>query len=716
MTAPLRPLAGTATVSLVQPDTGCLCVSDRGGDIHRDATQGLFYRNARVLSQWELTVEGRAVEQIAFDNVGPGQTRFLLRVTPYSGCASTVLLERHRILGHGLTESITVRNLGHEDTALTLTLDVDADFADLTAVKHGRPEAGGGDVTVTGEEMLFIDDSDAGHGVAVHATGEPKVTPGLFRWRAVVPAQGRWQTEVGAQPVNRYRRMPIVGSETPREPDEPTVSWRNTPTRVHATATEFARVLTYTENDLAALAIHDETGAPAYLAAGAPWSIQLSGRDSLLSAWMTLPLNPGLALSTLTRLAALQGVTSDPHTEEEPGRILRVHHGPVDATDRAGACYGSVDTTPLFVMLLGEALRWGADPAEVRRLLPAADAALTWIDEYGDLDGDGFVEYRRHTDRGRINQSWKDSCDCINDAHGHRADPPIALAEVQGYAYAAELARADLADAFGDQRNAERLRARAAERKARFDAAFWIPERGHYALGLDGHKAHIDALTSNPAHCLWTGIVADERAARLVESLAGRSMGNGFGLRTLSSDMAAYNPMSHHNGGVWPHDTAIAVAGLLRYRHVPGAKALAETLTAGLLDAAGFFDGRFPELFCGFDRTEFPTPLPHPAACAPHAISAAAPLLLLRSWLGLQPDVPQRTLVLHPRLPLNWGTVRIGDLRLGPATVNITAHANSAEVTGLPADWELCKAVPARSAQSVDTQPWDDDQASVATN
>src|SRR5690606_22171625 len=190
---------------------------------------------------------------------------------------------------------------------------------------------------------------------------------------------------------------------------------------------------------------------------------------SLLSAWMTLPLNPGLALSTLTRLAALQGSVCDPHTEEEPGRILRVHHGPGGATDRAGACYGSVDTTPLFVMLLGETLRWGADPADVRKLLPAADAALTWIDQYGDLDGDGFVEYRRHTDRGRINQSWKDSCDCINDAHGHRADPPIALAEVQGYAYAAELARADLADAFGDHHDAERLRGSAAERQARCD-------------------------------------------------------------------------------------------------------------------------------------------------------------------------------------------------------------------------------------------------------
>src|SRR5690606_11651354 len=430
---------------------------------------------------------------------------------------------------------------------------------------------------------------------------------------------------------------------------------------------------------------------------------------------MTLPLDPDLALRTLTRLAALQGAATDPHTEEEPGRIPRAYHGPAGEADRAGACYGSVDTTPLFVMLLGEALRWGADPDVVRTLLPAADAALTWIDRYGDLDGDGFVEYRRHTDRGRLNQSWKDSCDCINDAHGHRADPPIALAEVQGYAYAAELARADLADAFGDHHDAERLRGSAAERKARFDAAFWIADRGHYALGLDGHKAHIDALTSNPAHCLWTGIVAEERAAQLIESLGSRSMGNGFGLRTLSSEMAAYNPMSHHNGSVWPHDTAIAVAGLLRYRHVPGAKALAETLTAGLLDAASFFDGRFPELFCGFDRTEFPTPVPHPAACVPHATSAAASLLLLRSWLGLEPDVPNRTLVLHPRLPLDWGTVRLGDLRLGQATVHITAHANSAEVTGLPADWELRKATPTTPAHSRDTRPWDDDQVTVAT-
>ncbi|MBF6230018.1 amylo-alpha-1,6-glucosidase [Nocardia farcinica] len=714
MTAPLRPLAGTANVCAVEADSGSLCVSDRRGDIQRGATQGLFYRGARVLAQWELTVEGRGVEQVAFDNVCPGQTRFLLRVAPHSGPESTVLLERHRMLGHGLTETITVRNLGHEDTALTLTLDVDADFADLTDVKHGRPGAGGADVVISGEEMLFTDDSDAGHGVAVIADGEPAVTPGLFRWHAVVPAHDRWQATVFVQPVHRHRRSPVVGTEAPREPDEPNTSWRATPTRVHATAREFARVLAHTETDLATLAVRHGDGRPAYLAAGAPWSMSLSGRDSMLSAWMTLPLDPELALTTLRTLAATQGTTCNPHTEEEPGRIIRAFHGPGEP-DRAGACYGSVDTTPLFVMLLGEALRWGADPGEVRRLLPAADAALAWIDGYGDLDGDGFVEYRRHTDRGRIHQSWKDSCDCINDAHGHRADPPIALAEVQGYAYAAELARAELAEAFGDIRTAERMRARAADRKKRFDAAFWISERGHYALGLDGHKNHIDALTSNPAHCLWTGIVADARAAELVESLARRSMTNGFGLRTLGADMAAYNPMSHHNGAVWPHDTAIAVAGLLRYRQVPGAKALAETLTAGLLDAAGFFDGRLPELFCGFDRTEFPTPVPHPASCAPHAVAAAAPLLLLRSWLGLQPDVPRRTLVLHPSLPHDWGTVRIGDLRLGSATVHITAHTNSAEVTGLPADWQLRRAGTGHGADRGGAPFADDEHVSSAT-
>jgi glycogen debranching enzyme len=384
----------------------------------------------------------------------------------------------------------------------------------------------------------------------------------------------------------------------------------------------------------------------------------------------------------------------DPITEEEPGRILHeLRLGPDSAQVLGGShYYGTVDATPLFVMLLAECWRWGAPEQTVRALLPAADAALNWIEQYGDRDGDGFVEYRRATDRGLINQGWKDSFDGVNDASGRLADAPIALCEVQGYVYAALLARAELAEAFDDKATATRCRAAAQELRERFTERFWLPDRGWYAVALDGRKQLVDALTSNVAHCLWTGIVPDEHAATLIQRLAHEDMDSGYGLRTLSASMGAYNPMSYHNGSVWPHDTAIAVAGLMRYAHVDGAVALAHRLATGILDAAAAFGARLPELFCGFSRDEFSPPVPYPTSCSPQAWASAAPVLLVRSFLGLQPHVPSRTVSLSPALPAGWGEVRLDELRLGPVSVNIRAAGDKADVSGLPDDWRCLRA------------------------
>ncbi|MFL6121713.1 amylo-alpha-1,6-glucosidase, partial [Actinophytocola sp.] len=431
-----------------------------------------------------------------------------------------------------------------------------------------------------------------------------------------------------------------------------------------------------------------ENGRP-FVAAGAPWFMTLFGRDSLLTAWMALPLDVGLAVGTLRTLAAAQGRVVDPLTEEEPGRIMHeLRRGPDSAAVLGGEhYYGTVDATPLFVMLLAESWRWGADEDAVRALLPAAGAALAWVDRYGDRDGDGFVEYRRATDRGILNQGWKDSADGVNDAAGRAAATPVALCEVQGYVYAALLARAELAEGFGDPATAARLRERAAELRLRFADAFWLPDRGWYAVALDGRKQPVDALTSNAAHCLWTGIATDEHAATLVERLSTADMDTGYGLRTLAASMGAYNPMSYHNGSVWPHDTAIAVAGLMRYAHLPGAVDLAHRLADGLLDAAAAFGGRLPELYCGFARAEFSPPVPFPTSCSPQAWASAAPLLLVRSFLGLNPHVPRATVATDPHLPARWGEVTLSGLALGPVTAHVSATGDKAAVTGLPAGW-----------------------------
>lgn len=686
--------SGGDTTTLVEGATFCL--SDRHGDVREGGSHGLFYRDARVLSRWELRVDGRAPEPLSQQTPEAFAAQFILRRPPRPGLAdSTLLLVRERLIADGMRETIALHNLDDEDTVVAVELLVDADFADLFSVKEGRPASGGAEMAVVDDELVLHDRADMVRGLKVTASAGPVVTPGSISWRVVVPARQCRRLELVAQPTwanqsvkSRFKQGEELESSAPGRKIE---AWRDTTTTVEADHQALTQVLSRTESDLGALLIEDDAGGRPFVAAGAPWYMTLFGRDSLLTAWMALPIDVGLSVGTLAQLAQTQGRRCDPITEEEPGRIMHeVRRGPASADALGGnVYYGSVDATLLFVMLLGEAWRWGADEGDIRALLPAADAALEWAQRYGDRDGDGFVEYRRATDRGLVNQGWKDSFDGINDAAGHIADTPIALCEVQGYHYAALLTRAELAEAFGQATVATRLRNRAQALRTRFAEAFWLPDRGCYAVALDGQKRPVDALTSNVGHCLWTGIVPDEHAERLVEQLSTDDMDSGFGLRTLATSMGAYNPMSYHNGSVWPHDTAIAIAGLLRYAHIPGAVALAERLAAGLLAAAEAFGGRLPELYCGFPRSQFGSPVPYPTSCSPQAWASAAPLLLVRSFLGLQPDVPRRRLTVAPRLPRDWGRVVLSDLRLGEVTVRIAAEGETAKVDGLGADWEL---------------------------
>ncbi|WP_040808407.1 amylo-alpha-1,6-glucosidase [Nocardia concava] len=682
---------GAGVVTLVEG--GAFCLSDQLGDMHSGTAHGLFYRDARILSRWELRVDGLPPEQLSVVLREPFRARFVARKPPPHGIAdATVLVQRRRMIGEGMREIITVRNLGDEDTAVHVALGVDADFADLFAVKEGRVGGGSCESAATEDGLRLTDRARHGRGVVLTATENPEIQPGSLTWQVVVPAHGSWCTTVYCQPIIDHRATPMNFDDGDEEsPADKIRRWRASTTTLTASGAGLNTILQRTETDLGVLRLDDPADGTSYVAAGAPWFMALFGRDSLLTSWMALVLDSDLALGTLRQLAKLQGVESNPLTEEQPGRIMHERrHGPGSDRVLGGTVYyGTADATPLFVMLLAECRRWGVDGAAIAQLLPAADAALAWIDSDGDPDGDGFVEYRRKTDRGLANQGWKDSWDAISFADGRLAEPPIALCEVQGYVYAARLGRAELAEAAGDRVAAERLRAQAADLKTRFDEAFWMPEHGCYAMALDGAKQPVDVVSSNPGHCLWTGIVPDERAAELIERLGATDLDSGFGLRTLSSMARRFNPMGYHTGSVWPHDTAIAVAGLIRYGHIPGALDLSVRLATGLLEAILEFGARPPELFCGFPRTEFRSPVPYPTSCSPQAWASAAPLLLMRSFLGLAPDVPARTLTIAPRLPERAGTIRLTDLRLGPATVTIEARGTDAKVEGLPPDWQL---------------------------
>jgi glycogen debranching enzyme len=409
------------------------------------------------------------------------------------------------------------------------------------------------------------------------------------------------------------------------------------------------------------------------IAAGAPWFMTLFGRDSLITSLMTLDVDPSVATNTLLTLADLQGERVDELTEEQPGKILHeMRRGLTTAADTpAGSIYyGSIDATPLFVVLLGELFRWGASEEVIAELLPHADRALAWIEEFGDRDGDGFVEYQRATDRGLANQGWKDSFDGVNFAEGWLAEAPIALCEVQGYVYAAYLARAEIARHHGDARTPANTRTgRHASRRPSTSASGWT-ERGYYAMGLDRDKRPIDSLTSNIGHCLWSGIVDEDKAAATVEHLCGPEMFTGWGIRTLASSMGRYNPVSYHNGSVWPHDSAICAAGLARY----GFNEQAEGGDRRAVRGGEAFGGRLPSCSAAStarpSRSRSPTRLPaHPrhgprrprSGCSgPRCSTSGRPLP--DGWLPATPSIPDA-----------FGTLSVENLFLAGARLGIEA-------------------------------------------
>jgi glycogen debranching enzyme len=397
---------------------------------------------------------------------------------------------------------------------------------------------------------------------------------------------------------------------------------------------------------------------------------------------MALVLDPQLALSTARVLARLQGRDTVAATEEQPGRILHeVRFGARSslALEDGDVYYGSVDATPLFVMLVGEMLRWGVPLRDLEPLVPAVDSALEWLAGPGDADGDGFVEYSRMTPGGLANQGWKDSWDGISFADGRLPEGPIALAEVQGYAFAAWRSGAALARAMGSDVVAARRDARADELRAAFNDRFWMPERGAFALALDGAKRQVDAIASNMGHCLWTGIVDADKAPAVARWLTSPEMASGWGVRTLATSMARYNPLSYHNGSVWPHDTAIGIAGLRRAGFVSESHALASALLA----ASIAHECRLPELFAGLTSDEIAVPVSYPASCSPQAWASAAPLLVLRSVLGLEPDVPNGEVIIDPVLPPGSAALRIDGMPLAGGRVTIAADRDGVEVSGL---------------------------------
>ena len=684
-----NPVASTSAhsdVTLIESQT--FCISAASGDIDPERPQGLFMLDRRVLSRWALLVNGHPTETLAVGLEEPYAAVFVNRGHPRSGNADAdVVVFRRRHVGRGMRECLEVTNHGIEKAAVVIELRAEVDFADIFAVKEQRCERSAVSPVTAGTSMRFDDPAgDEARAVTIDFSEAPEIGDGLARWELDLAPGQTWELccqvalTVAGEAIDP--RFTCGGDDRGAQPAVSLERWRAAMPTVDSDNAVFTATVHRSGEDLGALQIFDpdRPGQPV-LAAGAPWFMTVFGRDSLLTAWMALIADPQLARGVLDTLARFQGEDVVPQTEEEPGKILHeIRFGATDSLSLGGGdvYYGTADATPLFVMLVGELHRWSADVAESDELIAHADRALDWIERFGDRDGDGFVEYERRSSSGLVNQGWKDSWDAIRHADASLAEAPIALCEVQGYVYAAYVARAHLARDRGDDATFARFSDKALELRRRFQQDFWSDELGTYVMALDGDKRQVAVASSNVGHCLWTGIVDVERAPSVAARLTDADGFSGWGVRTLSRTAAAYNPMSYHNGSVWPHDNALCVAGLARY----GQTEAAHRIITGQIDAAAHFEGRLPELFAGFDTSTLSVPAAYPASCSPQAWASAAPLLWLRTMLRLDPWAPHGKIWIAPELPEGIDHLQVDGIRIGDRTLSVTVTDGEPEIGG----------------------------------
>lgn len=607
---PRQPLLHDAVIALRAP-TQVWSAPD--GDLGSAPVHGVYHGDVRHLRSVVLDVDGVRPEWLATGAADATRVRFdaVLRDLDDEMADPKVRLTRERTVDAGrMAERITVASARDVEVSFTLTLTLEPDFAPMQEVKAGTAGAheweGDGATARAGSASLRVTATDA----TPHRDGERIV----LRWELTVPPRGRVEAAWAACL------------------DDPTlvVQQASGPWHPNALATDDPRArrwLTRALDDLDALRLAlPDSPDDEFFAAGAPWYLTLFGRDSLWAARLALPAAPALAASTLRVLARLQGEHVDPATAEAPGKILHELRSESLALPSEGVVlppryFGTVDATPLWVCLLADAHRAGMPDAEVRALLPALRAALGWLVEHGTASGSGFVDYIDESGHGLANQGWKDSADSIQWRDGSLAEGPIALCEVQGYAYEAAVRGADLLDVFGEP-GGEALRAWASDLRTRFRDAYWVttPEGTYPAIALDGRGRPVDSLTSNIGHLIGTGILDADEERQCADLLVGPSMASGFGIRTLSTGAEGFWPLSYHGGSVWPHDSAICAHGMAR----AGLREQAVTIAKQLSDAAERFDYRVPELYAGDAAADVAMPAPYPAACRPQAWSAAA--------------------------------------------------------------------------------------------
>jgi glycogen debranching enzyme len=637
-------------------------VSDMRGDISASLTDptGLFSYDTRFLSTWILTINGDRLNPLSVDDLSYFETRFFL--VPGTGTVyvdSKLSVIRQRSVEAGFLEELTVLNHDDEPVDLAIRIDAGCDFADLFEVKDALKKKGTyGTRREGGNLVLTYQRETLRRATTISSSQRAKLDDKGLTFAVRIEPHGEWKTDLevaaGAPGYPPRRRRQDMSREFER--------WLAAAPRLECDWEPLRNIYRRSLVDLAALRYSPPIARGRSLpAAGLPWFMTLFGRDSIFTSLQALPFVPEFAATTLRTLGEWQGSRSDDFRDEDPGRILHeMRYGEMTAFEERphSPYYGAVDATPLFVVLLDEYERWTGDRKLARDLEYEARAALNWIDAYADLQGNGYISYqRRNEETGLENQCWKDSWDSISYRDGRLPGFPRATCELQGYAYDAKVRGARLArEVWKDKAYAEALEQQAADLKRRFNRDFWVSNGGYYALALDVDGAQVDALSSNNGHLLWSGIVDKSKAKAIARHLLGPRLFSGWGVRTLAEGEGRYNPIGYHVGTVWPFDTSFVAWGLRRY----GFKEEAARLAAGILEAAELFGGRLPEAFGGYERSVTKYPVQYPTACSPQAWSTGAPLLLLRTMLGLEPIGDY--LVVDPVLPTGIGHLELLDI------------------------------------------------------
>ncbi|HVE91135.1 MAG TPA: amylo-alpha-1,6-glucosidase [Actinomycetota bacterium] len=673
-------------LAIKEGETFLVSSSDGSLDEGNACGHGLYHQDTRFLSHFTLRVNGAepillssSAERAFMSHMDLTNPDIWDRDT-ISIPQQTVNVRRIRVVGDRLHERIRVKNYSASSVELSVQIELAADFEDIFEVRGLRRTIRGTvlqpKLTERGVVFAYLGQDDLFRQTRVEFSHDPQtavVRGGRVSFAFSLPLRPHQTRLLGltVEPLTGSPQRPPEDFDTClRRSRRSYEAWEHECTQISTNNELFNSLLERGRRDMRALYTRNRFGG--MIAAGIPWYVAPFGRDSILAAYEILSLNPRVSAETLRLLAALQGRQLDPWRDEEPGKIFHeLRQGELAFSNLIPHTpyYGTVDATPLFLMLAGAYFRWTNDLALMEELKPALVAALSWIDDHGDSDGDGFVEYERKSPRGLENQGWKDSGNSIVHTDGTLAKPPIALAEVQAYVYMAKSRIAEIFSVLGDDDLAERLRKEAAILAERFNRDFWMPEHNYFALALDGDKRQVETVTSNPGHGLYCGIIEPDKARAVAARLLEPDMFSGWGIRTMSKGAVAYNPMSYHNGSVWPHDNAIIAAGLKRY----GFRQATERVLSAIFETAVQAEYmRLPELFCGFTRRSPNSPVSYPVACSPQAWAAGSVFFLIQAMLGISARAHENLLTVNdPGLPPWLGKVEIANMRVGSSSISL---------------------------------------------